>query len=278
MSEINGNHRAFESMQNRAQQAFGEFVSAFLNEAMLSGRYLQPGYKGTVIFSNAANPHGDIILSNANLGEVFDALRRRMASAGLAAPVMHSGAAAAPRQDEGEMAMRLVNMVAAIRRAMMFMEGPGNDVAKALLRKVLLEPANEQQVRDVVAGYLSTMPAFSSSHPADVAMFIKALEAGEVPHFEQPPPVMETPQPGSAAHDKISYPTGGPADSQEVAKLREDAFSRPRVQRGPERYDMPNRVELSHEMPQIGVDVAQEKDRQASCVWNDTKKQWEPKA
>ena len=178
MSEINGNHRAFESMQNRAQQAFGEFVSAFLNEAMLSGRYLQPGYKGTVIFSNAANPHGDIILSNANLGEVFNALRNRMATAGLAVPAMHTGAAAAPKQDEGEMAMRLVNMVAAMRRAMMFMDGPGNDVAKALLRKVLLEPANAQQVRDVVAGYLSTMPAFSGSHPEEAVLFLDKLAAG----------------------------------------------------------------------------------------------------
>ena len=178
MDQINGNHRAFESMQARAQQAFGEFVSAFLNEAMLSGKYLQPGYKGTVIFSNKANPHGDIILSNANLSEVFDALRRRVASAGLSAPAMHSGAAAAPKQDEGEMAMRLVNMAAAMRRAMMFLSLPSNEAPREILRKALLEPANAQQVRDVVAGYLSTMPAFSGSHPEEAVLFLDKLAAG----------------------------------------------------------------------------------------------------
>lgn len=203
MDQINGNHRAFENMQRRAQQDFGEFVTRFLNEAMLSGRYLQAGYKGTVIFSHQANPNGDIILSNANLNEVFEVLRRRMTAAGIPTPVMHSGATAPTAQSND--IMQVVNLAAAIRRALMFVTG--DTVVATILRKALQE--NQDTARNIVAGYISTFPVLADKEPEAALHFLDCLSrAGDVVFLDEPgdkpqePEGPEVPQPGSEAHDR----------------------------------------------------------------------------
>lgn len=173
--DINGTPSPFEQMQ--AMQRFETFVQQAMQQAMTM---LSPGYKPTVIFSFKGRPDRDIIITAANLDDVFKALVVKMQANGLAVPQQ---AATAPANDQAspDLHLAVINVVSAIRRAMPFITGPGSETAKRMLLDAISADKVSETARQVVAGYLSSVPGMRDEHPGDVDAVLESAEAGRVP-------------------------------------------------------------------------------------------------
>lgn len=173
--DMNGHASPFTQMQ--AMQQFEQFVQAAMQQALTM---LAPGYKPTVIFSFKGRPDRDIIITAAGLDDVFKALAAKMQANGLALPQQ---AATAPANDQvsPDLHLAVINVVSAIRRAMPFITGPGSETAKKMLLDAIKSDGVSETARQVVAGYLSSVPGMHEDHPSRVDAVLESAEAGRVP-------------------------------------------------------------------------------------------------
>ncbi len=150
--DYNGTPTINANMQ--AMQQFEQFVQSAMQQALTM---LAPGYKPTVIFSFKGRPDRDIIITAAGLDDVFKALAAKMQANGLALPQQ---AATAPANDQvsPDLHLAVINVVSAIRRAMPFITGPGSETAKKMLLDAIKADGVSETARQVVAGYLSSVP------------------------------------------------------------------------------------------------------------------------
>ena len=179
--DMNGHASPFTQMQ--AMQQFEQFVQSAMQQALTM---LSPGYKPTVIFSFKGRPDRDIIITAAGLDDVFKALASNMQANGIAlAP--HVGAsqqaATAPANDQAspDLHLAVINVVSAIRRAMPFITGAGSETAKKMLLDAIKSDGVSETARQVVAGYLSSVPGMRDEHPSEVDAVLESAEAGRVP-------------------------------------------------------------------------------------------------
>ena len=174
--DMNGHASPFTQMQQ-----FEHFVQSAMQQAL---SMLAPGYKPTVIFSFKGRPDRDIIITAAGLDDVFKALASKMQANGIAvAP--HVGAsqqaATAPANDQvsPDLHLAVINVVSAIRRSLPFITGPGSETAKKMLLDAISADKVSETARQVVAGYLSSVPGNADAHPGDVDDMLRRAENGE---------------------------------------------------------------------------------------------------
>ncbi len=151
--DINGSPSPFEQMQ--AMQQFEQFVQNAMGQALTM---LSPGYRPTVIFSYRGRPDRDIIITAAGLDDVFKALASKMQANGLSVPQQVVSAQPANDQRSPDLHLAVINVVSAIRRALPFITGPGADTAKKMLLDAISADKVSETARQVVAGYLSSVP------------------------------------------------------------------------------------------------------------------------
>lgn len=176
--DMNGHQQAFAQMQ--AMQQFEQFVHAACNQAL---SMLAPGYKPTVIFSHATDRRQDIIITAANLPDVLGALVAKMQAAGVPMPanLVQQAPAAANDAQSPDLHLAVINVVSAIRRSLPFITGPGADTARKMLLDAIKADGVSETARQVVAGFLSSVPGNTDAHPGDIdKMLAQAIDgAGE---------------------------------------------------------------------------------------------------
>jgi hypothetical protein len=168
--DMNGHASPFTQMQ--AMQQFEQFVQSAMQQAL---GMLAPGYKPTVIFSLKGRPDRDIIITAAGLDDVFKALASKMQANGLALPQQAATVPASEAQAP-DLHLAVINVVSAIRRAMPFITGPGSETAKKMLLDAIKSDGVSETARQVVAGYLSSVPGMQDVHPAYIDNLLGAAE------------------------------------------------------------------------------------------------------
>ena len=165
--DINGQPPDLVAQQMEAMRRLEQFVQQAMSQAVAM---LAPGYKPTVIFSFSGQPERDIIISAARLDDVLGALTAKMKAAGMSVPE-------AAASDEYQK-IALLNLVAAIRRAVPFITGPGADTAKKMLGNAISVGRASESARKIVAAYLAEVPGMRGRHPGEIEAMLAAAEEG----------------------------------------------------------------------------------------------------
>lgn len=149
--------------QMQAMQQFEAFVQQSMTRAQTA---LGPEFTGCAIFVHAKDRERDFIIAPITLAlpTVVKAVQARMKAAG----VVEAANDAKPQPQEGDLHLAVINVVSAIRRAMPFITGPGADTAKRMLLDAISADKMSETARQVVAGFLSSVPGNTDAHPGDI--------------------------------------------------------------------------------------------------------------
>jgi hypothetical protein len=163
--DMNGHNMAQAQMQ--AMQQFESFVQ---NALMQAQQALGPQFRASAIFVHTTDRGRDLLIVPVGLSpfEIIAAVQARMKAAGVPEPA--NDAATAPKSEgpTPDLHVALINVVSAIRRAMPFITGPGADTAKRMLLDAIKADGVSETARQVVAGFLSSVPGNTDAHPGDI--------------------------------------------------------------------------------------------------------------
>lgn len=182
IGDMNGNSTAVQMALDAQQreQAFDNFIKAALEQARAA---LPPGFAGSAFFVHEKDRSLDKLITAVDPRTLFVRLADAMRRANIPLPVVPGSKTEALDKAAGEPVqaddphLLLINLVAAARRVMPFLSGPGSETARNLLLAAIKNGGAEQKARQVVAGFVSTIPGLDSTEvPLIDAMLADAIE------------------------------------------------------------------------------------------------------
>lgn len=153
------------------RDAARKHLQAFVERSLVhAASMLGKGVKPAAVFLVPGKPEDAVVISASPVEDVRDALL-------CVSPLEAPGAIASPSMADALTA--ILHLVSQVRRSLPFITGPGADMAKKILLDAIAAEGHSEKARQVVAGYLASVPGMHTVTEADIDKMLAAAEAGQ---------------------------------------------------------------------------------------------------